>query len=212
MREEYRKILSYGTEQALGSHSVSCDSAAWILERLINGNRSYQSLDHNPALLTSERRADTADHGQTPCAVIMCCADSRVPPEHIFDAGIGELFVVRNAGNLMGRFCVGSVEYAVEHLGTPLVVVMGHTHCGAVASAIAKGKEEGSLAMILAEVTEGIGEEREPRAAEKKNLLHSMKKLGGSAILQKLHEEGKVEFAAAIYDIKSGKVEFIKDE
>lgn len=210
MRSEYHDILTFGTEAVLGDHSAVCESAAWVLDRLVNGNQGYQVFERNPSALTSQRREDTADQGQTPCAVVVCCADSRVPPEHIFHAGIGDLFVIRNAGNLMGPFSVGSVEYAVEHLNAPLVVVMGHTNCGAVAAALHKEQGTGGLAEILAEVAQAIQEETDPREAERKNLLHSMKKLGESEILKELHQAGKVEFAAAIYDIKTGHVEFLK--
>lgn len=74
-------------------------------------------------------------NGQSPLAVVVCCSDSRVPPEHIFHAGIGELFVIRNAGNLISQFALGSAEYAVEPSGDPLVLLMGHTNCGAVSAA-----------------------------------------------------------------------------
>ena len=142
--------------------------------------------------------------------MVVCCADSRVPPEHIFDAGLGELFVIRNAGNLMGPFDIGSVEYAVEHLGVPLVLMMGHRNCGAVAAALEHAKEQGDLATILAEVSLAIGDAADPAEAERRNLLHSLSRLQQSSLLRELHEAGKVEFAAAIYDIRTGRVEFLK--
>ncbi len=91
---------------------------------------------------------ETVKNGQKPYALILCCADSRVPPEHIFSAGIGELFVLRNAGNLVGETEIASMEYAAEHLGTPLILLMGHTHCGAVDSAMAHAQESGALGHV----------------------------------------------------------------
>lgn len=209
MRAEYHDILVFGTEQVLGDHEAVCEPAAYVLNRLVEGNTNYKVHESNPTALTN--REHTADNGQTPCAVVVCCADSRVPPEHIFHAGLGELFVIRNAGNLMDTFSLGSVEYAVEHLNAPLVVIMGHTGCGAVGAALHKEQAGGGLGQILAEVTEAIRDEIDPREAERKNLLHSMNKLGRSEILKHLHQEGKVEFCAAIYDIKSGHVDFLKN-
>ncbi|MCC8059751.1 MAG: carbonic anhydrase [Clostridiales bacterium] len=209
MRKKYHDILTFGTETVLGEHSAICEPAAFVLDCLVSGNQDYQTTEENPAELSSQRRAHTTEQGQRPCAVLICCADSRVPAEHIFHAGIGELFVIRNAGNVIGHFCLGSVEYAVEHLNAPLVIVMGHTNCGAVGAALKHEIWKGGLAKIIEEVEAAIGDEVDPRKAERKNLLHSLKRLGESEILRELHKEGRVEFAAAIYDIKSGNVEFL---
>lgn len=144
--------------------------------------------------------------------MVVCCSDSRVPPEHIFHAGIGELFVIRNAGNLISQFALGSAEYAVEPSGDPLVLLMGHTNCGAVSAALTPTQETGGLADILAEIRAAIGPELDPRTAERKNALHALATLGRSPILQALHRQGKVEFAAAIYDIRTGHVDFLQDD
>lgn len=90
------------------------------LEQLKCGNAQYVVNQSNPAVFTNELRQELCEKGQKPYAVIITCGDSRVPPEHIFSAGLGELFVIRNAGNLIGNFETGSAEYAAEHLGTPL--------------------------------------------------------------------------------------------
>lgn len=209
MRKKYHDILVYGTEQVLGDHEAVCEAAAYVLDRLITGNKNYQVTEVNPSIMTSNYREYTAENGQTPCAVVVCCADSRVPPEHIFHAGISELFVIRNAGNLMDTFSLGSVEYAVEHLNAPLVIIMGHTGCGAVGAALHKEQAGGGLGKILAEVAEAIGDEIDPREAERKNLLHSMHRLGKSEVLKELHQQGRVEFCAAIYNIKTGHVSFL---
>lgn len=210
MQEINHAILAFGSGVAVGQTEVRCEDAGEALGRLIGGNQTYLHTERNPARLTDAIRKDTTEHGQQPYAVVVCCADSRVPPEHIFDAGLGELFVIRNAGNLMGPFDIGSVEYAVEHLGVSLVLMMGHRGCGAVAAALEHAKEQGDLASVLAEVTIGIGDAQDPAEAERRNLLHSMSRLQQSPLLRQLHEKGQVEFAAAIYDIRTGRVEFLK--
>ncbi len=209
MRKLYNDILTFGNETVFGEHIAVCEGAAVMLHRLVKGNREYQIADQNPSMMTQNRRTYMAELGQTPCAVVVCCADSRVPAEHIFHAGLGELFVIRNAGNVMGTYDLGSIEYAVEHLNVQLVLIMGHTNCGAVGSAMMNEVWSGALAEVLKEVGLAIGDERDPREAERKNLIHSMKRLGESGILRELHQEGKVEFAGAIYDIRTGKVEFL---
>lgn len=135
MKQELESILSFGAQAVSGAKTVFDEAAGAHLDRLIQGNTNFKEIPVNPAALTQELRENTAEQGQSPLAVVLCCSDSRVPPEHIFHTGIGELFVVRNAGNLIGPFALGSVEYAVEHLGTPLVLLMGHTNCGAVGAA-----------------------------------------------------------------------------
>lgn len=211
MKQELESILSFGAQAVSGAKTVFDEAVGAHLDRLIQGNTNFKEIPVNPAALTQELRENTAEQGQSPLAVVLCCSDSRVPPEHIFHTGIGELFVVRNAGNLIGPFALGSVEYAVEHLGTPLVLLMGHTNCGAVGAALTPAQESGGLADILAEIRAAIGPELEPRAAERKNALHSLATLGRSPILQSLHRQGKVEFAAAIYDIRTGHVDFLQN-
>ncbi|PKQ37321.1 MAG: carbonic anhydrase [Actinobacteria bacterium HGW-Actinobacteria-1] len=98
----------------------------------------------------SDANLQTLSKGQQPFAVILTCSDSRVPAELLFDQGIGDIFVIRVAGNVIDPIALGSVEYAVEHLGSPLVVVMGHQGCGAVKAAVAGGKAPGSIGSIVA--------------------------------------------------------------
>ena len=119
MKQELESILSFGAQAVSGEKTIFDQAALRHLDRLMEGNSGYKTTPANPAVLSQELREGTAKNGQSPLAVIVCCSDSRVPPEHIFHAGIGELFIVRNAGNLISDFALGSVEYAVEHLETP---------------------------------------------------------------------------------------------
>ena len=104
---------------------MNCD----IRERLIAGNRTYMQGGDQ------KLRIETAECGQHPCAIVIACSDSRVIPEQIFSAGIGELFVIRVAGNVLDNHQLGSIEYAGAHLGCKLIFLLGHTDCGAVSAA-----------------------------------------------------------------------------
>ena len=105
-------------------------AAEEALEKLKNGNARYLNLEKNEGNISAEIRKKTCMEGQRPYAVIITCSDSRVIPESIFNAGLGELFVIRVAGNVIDNHQLGSIEYAAGHLGCPLILVMGHNHCG----------------------------------------------------------------------------------
>lgn len=120
-----------GADPHLGQGGLTPDEA---LERLRQGNAAYASDHPLPVNLGTGRRHALAG-GQTPFAILVSCSDSRVPPEMVFGCGLGELFTIRVAGNTIDTTALGSIEYAVEHLGVPLVVVMGHERCGAVSAA-----------------------------------------------------------------------------
>lgn len=207
-----KDILRRGASLALGGEAPDCPAAEASLHRLIQGNARSLEQDTNPAKLTDLIRIQTAHAGQHPYAAVVCCADSRVPPEHIFGAGIGELFVIRNAGNVMTPSALGSVEYAVAHLHVPLVLVMGHRGCGAVVSALQHAAEDGALGDLVAQVARAVGHVRDPKEAELRNLCHSMAALGTSDALRELAGRGSVGFAGAIYDIRTGSVGFLREE
>ncbi len=178
---------------------------------LKKGNMLFKVSDTNKAYIGEDVRKETAEHGQKPYAVIISCSDSRVPPEHIFSAGIGDLFVVRTAGNVVGDFELGSVEYAVGQLGVKLVVVMGHTQCGAVEAAM-EGKAEGHIQDIVNDIKQGIGNSPTLRESEILNVQHSIDRVKSSAIVQKLLQENKVAVVGALYHIDSGAVEFLDEQ
>ena len=118
----------------------------------------------NPGDVSPKIRHKTCTEGQEPYAIVITCSDSRVIPESIFSAGIGELFVIRVAGNVMDKHQLGSVEYAADHLGCNLVVVLGHDNCGAVGAAISD-KPGGYVKYITDEILKAIGEEKDPLKA-----------------------------------------------
>lgn len=181
------------------------------IERLRAGNRRYCSSpveatarDHGP------RRREVAS-GQQPFAVIVGCADSRVPPEIIFDQGLGDLFVIRIAGNLVTSAALGSVEFALGALGARLVVVLGHSRCGAVSAALAEAPPASrDLAALVAEIRSGLGRRTaDPTAAVRANVEHQVERLrshfGGS-------EPADLVIVGAEYDLDSGAVEFLADD
>jgi carbonic anhydrase len=134
-------------------------------------NKAYIRSRLNPSALTNSIRLRLKEKGQHPYALIVTCADSRVPVEHVFNAGLGELFVIRNAGNVVGDFEMGSIEYGVHHLGVKVVVVLGHSKCGAVGATLAGGEVHGCIGTIVAEIKSGIGAETEPTEAENLNVV-----------------------------------------
>lgn len=156
------------------------------------------------------RRAELAS-GQKPFAIILTCSDSRVAPEHIFDTGLGDIFVIRNAGNLASTIALGSIEYAAEHLGSTLLVVMGHESCGAVKAACATGHAEGNIDAIVKELQEAVKlGNKDPPATVKENVKCVMKTIRmKSGMLAHLEKEGRLKIAGAVYSLTSGKVEFV---
>lgn len=182
--------------------------------RLQEGNLRFARGSASHPDQSAERRNETAG-SQHPYAVVITCADSRVSPEIIFDAGIGDLFVIRNAGNLLDDHVLGSVEYAVEHLHVPLVVVMGHTKCGAVAAALAGGEAPGHLRSIVESLAPAVDMARRKPGDAADNAVRIGAKLSAAALgsteplVAPAVREGKVEVVAARYDVATGTVEFL---
>ncbi len=189
------------------------------LDLLMAGNVRFVSGMPEHRNTGSGRIAETSA-GQSPFAVVLTCADSRVPAELIFDRGIGDIFVVRVAGNTSGPVQAGSVEYAVEHLGSPLIVVMGHSACGAVKAAASGNEAHGNIGALLAPIAPAIAEAKasaEPTSADgftqlavRCNVLRSMSDLiSCSPAIATRVESGEVRLVGAVYDLSSGRVEWL---
>jgi carbonic anhydrase len=188
------------------------------LARLLEGNRRFVANKVFHPNETPTARAKLANN-QNPFAIILGCADSRVPPEVVFDFGLGDLFVVRVAGNIVEDAGVGSMEYAVEHLGTPLIVVLGHERCGAVKAAIgavdAGDEGPGRIAELVRKLKPAVdaakstpGDRAENTMRE--NVKRMVAELAGlEPILKEKIEEGKLKVVGARYDLDSGVVELI---
>ena len=177
-------------------------SAEEALTRLKGGNQRYVSSCRYDGNITEMKRCELAEEGQHPFAVIISCSDSRVIPEVIFNAGLGELFVIRSAGNVVDGCTLGSIEYAVGHMGCNLVVVLGHTSCGAIAEAINRFHEGHSIE-IINDIIEGIGPEKDPVKASRLNVRNSVRLIG-----EDIGNGYDVKVMGALYDIKDGTVEF----
>lgn len=180
-------------------------SATEALKKLKEGNLRYLSATANPGDISPQIRQDTCENGQSPYAIVVTCSDSRVIPESIFTAGIGELFVIRVAGNVMDSHQLGSVEYAADHLGTNLVVVLGHEHCGAVGAAMSS-EPGGYIKYITDEIRRAIGDEKDEDRACCLNVERSV-----SIIKEKLNikDTDDVQVCGAFYHIGSGEVTFL---
>lgn len=182
-------------------------SAAEALKKLKEGNKNYLTATANPGDISPQIRQTTCREGQSPYAVIVACSDSRVIPESIFTAGIGELFVIRVAGNVIDNHQLGSIEYAADHLGCKLVVVLGHEHCGAVNAAI-HHEPAGYVKFITDEIRKAIGEEKDELRASCLNVERSVSVIRDSLGIHESEENDGLKVCGAVYHIDSGSVEF----
>ena len=196
---------------------ISADEAARILKE---GNGHYVDGKPRHPHQDRERRALTAGQGQHPLAAILACSDSRVPPEIIFDQGIGDIFVIRVAGNVAATDEIGSIEYTVDHLGTPLVVVLGHSQCGAVTAVLDDAKLPPNIAALVEPIRPAVAKAREdnPEAAKDVLLNAAIKDnvwqaiadmLGASPIIRDKVRDGQVRVVGALYEIDSGQVQWL---
>ena len=177
-------------------------------QRLIAGNQKFMGAVTPHGDVSPEIRKETAENGQHPYAIVVTCSDSRVIPESIFSAGIGELFVVRVAGNVIDDHQLGSIEYAADHLGTKLILVLGHTRCGAVDSAI-KGHAGGFIDSIIRDIELAIGDEKDPFKASCLNVKHGVEVIRHELEIYPVHVPEGLVVAGAIYNIEDGRVEFL---
>lgn len=174
------------------------------LIRLKEGNAMYIA-GNNARNISGAYREKLAKEGQHPYAVIVACSDSRVVPEFIFSAGLGELFVIRVAGNIMDDHQLGSVEYALAHLHCTLVVILGHSSCGAVNAAIAGG-ERGYVGTITGEIACAIGAETDDWKAAAANAEKAAEEIRKA--LPHMNGIGDAAVMSAMYDLASGRVHF----
>ncbi|KMP12590.1 hypothetical protein UR09_00250 [Candidatus Nitromaritima sp. SCGC AAA799-A02] len=182
------------------------------LEKLIAGNRRYKEGKSTRPNQTPGRREELAD-GQSPFAAVVCCSDSRVPPEIVFDCGLGDLFVTRVAGNIINDEILGSLEYSAEHLGVPLIAVLGHKRCGAVQAAIGGGSVHGHIGSLiralLPAVTHTEGQAGDPvENAIRENIRLAVETIKTqSPIIEEMLAEEQLKITGAYYDLDTGEVE-----
>lgn len=190
-----------------GSNPISAQEAT---ERLIAGNKKYLDSGTNPGDISPQIRMETVEKGQHPYAIVLCCADSRVIPEDIFMAGLGELFVIRVAGNVLSPYQLGSIEYAADHLGCHLCVILGHTHCGAIDSAInLSGEGEGYIRFLTDEIKKAIGNMRDPYTASCLNAKVAALTVEMALNTKNRPADKELVVLTGIYHTGVGNVEFI---
>jgi carbonic anhydrase len=188
------------------------------LQKLEEGNKRFASGKPIHPDETLERLRELKK-GQHPFAVVVSCSDSRVPAELVFDQGLGDIFSIRTAGNVMGDYELGSIEYAIEHLDCKLIVVMGHKDCGAMKAFISSNGHYGHSDHIK-KILDYIGDEKEEQKLValhdldinkviNANVAHGVAFLKTSEpVLKEFHDTKKVHIVGALYDIETGKVEF----
>jgi carbonic anhydrase len=187
------------------------------IARLMEGNARYVAQASRHDRIDAARRQHTAQKGQKPFAVVLTCSDSRVPPEYLFDQGIGDLFVIRVAGNIAGTHETGSAEYGVEHLGAPVLLVLGHTQCGAVTAAVAGGAH-GCIAALLRAIEPAVaaakkmdarGEAVVQEAIVQNVWLAIETLLAGSERIRGRARAGTVKVVGGLYDTEAGTVKLL---
>jgi carbonic anhydrase len=185
------------------------------LALLKEGNARYVCGRFESPNRGKTRRTGTLEQGQSPFATVVGCSDSRVPVEIIFDRGIGDLFVIRVAGNLVGPSELGSIEYAVAHLGTPIVLLLGHTNCGAVTAVVQNAEIEENILPLVERMVHAVERARQAHpeaegdplvtAAVKENIWHQIESLfRSSEVVRSAVRNGTVEVVGAMYDLEHG--------
>jgi carbonic anhydrase len=217
-------VLGLGMAMGSGLRSASVARAASAvsdpdeaLHELLEGNRRYVEGHAIWPNQDGSRRAEVAA-GQHPFALIFSCVDSRVPPEIVFDRGLGDLFVIRTAGHVGDRAALGSIEYGIEELHIPLVVVLGHERCGAVVASIeavdAGARAPGDIATLVegirpaVDAARGLPGDRTDNTV-RANVQHTVQQLDASPILHEAWVAGHLKIVGARYDLDSGLVEII---
>jgi carbonic anhydrase len=215
----HRKKVSPATEGQSkesahgGSTPIDAEEA---VKRLLDGNRRYVAGNNSAVHRTAKRRTEVS-RGQHPFSVIVGCSDSRVPPEILFDQGMGDLFVVRTAGNVIDDIAIGSIEYAVEHLGVQLIMVLGHERCGAVDATLKGGVVGGKLSSVIEAIRPAVDKAKaKGQTSHGCDLLCSSVKSNARMVAEKLRksspvlteviENGMLRVVGAYYELESGVV------
>ncbi len=185
------------------------------LQQLLDGNQRFVAGRMEHPNQTVARRKDVAP-AQHPFASVLACSDSRTPPSVLFDRGLGDLFVVRVAGNVATEITIESLDYAVTHLGTRLVMVLGHERCGAVIAAVEGHEEPGDVGPMLRELAPAARAAKKMKGdtvanAVRENVLLIVKKLENDPRLAAMVKQGQVRIVGGVYSLDTGKVTVIAD-
>jgi carbonic anhydrase len=210
-------VLIAGGPARAAEEAASGPSGDEALKKLLDGNRRFYSEQYAKRSVGPARRMELLK-GQHPFAIVLCCSDSRVAPEILFDQGLGDLFIVRVAGNTADSVALGSIEYAAEHLHAPLLFVLGHEKCGAVAATAQGGEAPGNIASIVSRIAPAVekaraagktGDALVSAAVDENVSLVLAEVVRRSAILANLVHEGKLVLAGGKYALGTGRVELM---
>ena len=201
---------------AMGSWAIAADPTTpsvtpdEALSRLKAGNERFANSKESAGKPVAARRAETAQT-QHPFAIVVACADSRTAPELVFDQNIGDLFVVRTAGNLVDDYGLGSIEYAVEHLGVRLIVVLGHERCGAVTAALVSSSAPGHINALVRDIQPAVAASKGKEGDALTNAIHE----NDAEVAAKIRKQAQlgdlasqVRVVEGYYDLDTGKVEW----
>lgn len=214
-------VLCLASRADAGDNAPPADATA-ALERLMKGNERFVGAQMAACTASDHWLREKLATGQKPYAIVLSCSDSRVPPELVFDQGLGEIFVIRVAGNVPDPIVLGSIEYAAEHLGSPLVVVLGHERCGAVTATVdATSAPEGNIGAIIKAIAPAVKQAKKDlpkaekaelvQAAVTDNVASVVTALPAqSKVLAEMVKQGKLSIVGATYDLDDGKVTFLK--
>jgi len=208
--------LSFNANAAFASHVIENLSAKEAIQKLKEGNERFVENHAQHPDESLERKKEMLK-GQHPFVVILSCSDSRVPPELIFDQGLGDIFEIRNAGNVLNEHVIGSIEYAVMHCGVKLIVIMGHQDCGAIAATLS-GVSETKYIQALEDSIKPAVENCKCKGLEvnsdnvvKAHVMQDIDELlSQDDELVKYMKKHKVKIVPAYYHLDSGKVDFLK--
>ncbi|SEQ10170.1 carbonic anhydrase [Lachnospiraceae bacterium RM5] len=191
----------------MGKVEYNCQ-AREALKKLIEGNKKYVESSKASIDIDKEALLKNYKDRQAPYAIIVTCSDSRVIPEAIFSAELGDLFVIRVDGNVIDSHQLESIVYAEEHFGTGLVVVLGHTHCSAI-DAVVSGHSHEYTEYIATDIKKAIGSEKDEYKACIMNVMHCCDVVESSLMIQQDERESGLNVVGAVYDLETGEVEFI---
>lgn len=206
-------VCTFGALSSENNSGITADQA---MKNLMEGNARFASGNSiHPDQSVADRRAELVTT-QHPYAVIVTCSDSRVPPEIVFDEGLGEIFVVRTAGQVMDNVTLGSIEYAVDHLNVQLVLVLGHDGCGAVEAAVAGGESPGHIGDLVSAIKPAVDVAKGMKGdllnnsidVNTENIVAKLK--SSEPILSTAVKQGKLTVLGARYQLGSGVVKILE--
>jgi len=208
-------MLLISVRGAVSAEHAPAMSADQALKLLLEGNQRFIAGKMEHPNQTPARRVEIAK-GQHPFAAVLACSDSRTGPEVVFDRGLGDIFVVRVAGNVADQVVIESLDYSVKHLGVRVVMILGHRRCGAVIAAVEGHEEPGDVGPMLTELRPAVeaskGEPGDPvENAVRENVKLVMNKLATSEELAAMVKSGELKIVGGVYDLDTGKIEMLSN-